>query len=237
MTMMSLRHPRACREEHIRFVDLVVIPEGPHPIPFRTRSLSLFGPMVLRLKARESRSPPGLQSGCGTFISCEGVEDTSQVRILQSRRSYSGFDAGWSSPVARQAHNLKVAGSNPAPAPKSPPPGSPAGVFLCPMNRKLGPARLGRRGGLVERILRRRRISPKAEGEQVFQSQGREQLELAVGRQPGARREQRRGEPRQRLCRAGKGRVGPAEVALEPQVHTRLVSHLHQVAQSRRKVS
>lgn len=28
-------------------------------------------------------------------------------------------DAGWSSPVARQAHNLKVAGSNPAPATKS----------------------------------------------------------------------------------------------------------------------
>ena len=26
------------------------------------------------------------------------------------------YDAGWSSPVARQAHNLKVAGSNPAPA-------------------------------------------------------------------------------------------------------------------------
>ena len=32
----------------------------------------------------------------------------------QRRRSYLG--AGWSSPVARQAHNLKVAGSNPAPA-------------------------------------------------------------------------------------------------------------------------
>ena len=27
------------------------------------------------------------------------------------------FDAGWSSPVARQAHNLKVLGSNPSPAP------------------------------------------------------------------------------------------------------------------------
>ena len=27
-------------------------------------------------------------------------------------------DAGWSSPVARQAHNLKVVGSNPAPATK-----------------------------------------------------------------------------------------------------------------------
>ena len=29
---------------------------------------------------------------------------------------YPSDDAGWSSPVARQAHNLKVAGSNPAPA-------------------------------------------------------------------------------------------------------------------------
>ena len=28
------------------------------------------------------------------------------------------FDAGWSSLVARQAHNLKAAGSNPAPATK-----------------------------------------------------------------------------------------------------------------------
>ena len=28
----------------------------------------------------------------------------------------TGSDAGWSSPVARQAHNLKAAGSNPAPA-------------------------------------------------------------------------------------------------------------------------
>ena len=27
-----------------------------------------------------------------------------------------GLDAGWSSPVARQAHNLKVVGSNPTPA-------------------------------------------------------------------------------------------------------------------------
>jgi hypothetical protein len=26
------------------------------------------------------------------------------------------FNAGWSSPVARQAHNLKVTGSNPVPA-------------------------------------------------------------------------------------------------------------------------
>ena len=30
------------------------------------------------------------------------------------------FDAGWSSPVARQAHKLKVVGSNPTPAPNKP---------------------------------------------------------------------------------------------------------------------
>ena len=33
-----------------------------HPIPFRTRSLKSPAPMVLRLKAWESRSPPGLPS-------------------------------------------------------------------------------------------------------------------------------------------------------------------------------
>jgi hypothetical protein len=33
-------------------------------------------------------------------------------------RHLSSVDAGWSSPVARQAHNLKAAGSNPAPATK-----------------------------------------------------------------------------------------------------------------------
>src|SRR5262249_48318464 len=32
------------------------------------------------------------------------------------RSRASHFDAGWSSPVARQAHNLKVVGSNPTPA-------------------------------------------------------------------------------------------------------------------------
>jgi uncharacterized protein len=32
------------------------------------------------------------------------------------RKTIKSLDAGWSSPVARQAHNLKAAGSNPAPA-------------------------------------------------------------------------------------------------------------------------
>ena len=44
--------------------------------------------------------------------------------------------AGWSSPVARQAHNLKVVGSNPTPATKTKPdtqrrtPRTSAGLFL-----------------------------------------------------------------------------------------------------------
>ena len=36
---------------------------------------------------------------------------------MEKKRIYAlSFIAGWSSPVARQAHNLKVVGSNPAPA-------------------------------------------------------------------------------------------------------------------------
>jgi hypothetical protein len=45
-----------------RFADLAAMPGGPHPIPSRTRSLSPPGPMVLCLKAWESRSLPGLPS-------------------------------------------------------------------------------------------------------------------------------------------------------------------------------
>jgi hypothetical protein len=43
--------------------------------------------------------------------------------------SNTKVDAGWSSPVARQAHNLKVAGSNPAPATKTKQPGSMPGFL------------------------------------------------------------------------------------------------------------
>ncbi len=61
--------------------------------------------MVLRLKARESRSLPGLTSA---QIHATYYDD----KLARTN------GAGWSSPVARQAHNLKVAGSNPAPATK-----------------------------------------------------------------------------------------------------------------------
>jgi hypothetical protein len=40
-------------------------------------------------------------------------------QVFQPIRLCTG--AGWSSPVARQAHNLKAAGSNPAPATTTPP--------------------------------------------------------------------------------------------------------------------
>ena len=50
--------------------------------------------MVLHLKVWESKSLPG----------------------LLALQLFSKHDAGWSSPVARQAHNLKVVGSNPTPA-------------------------------------------------------------------------------------------------------------------------
>src|SRR5436190_12603487 len=67
--------------------------------------------MVLRLKARKSRSSPG----------------------LAGPPQRDGSDAGWSSPVARQAHNLKVEGSNPSPATidaKSPAAARPPGFFV-----------------------------------------------------------------------------------------------------------
>jgi hypothetical protein len=35
---------------------------------------------------------------------------------VSSERFQDFIDAGWSSPVAREAHNLEVAGSNPVPA-------------------------------------------------------------------------------------------------------------------------
>ena len=79
------------------------------PIPSRTRPISVLTPMVLRLKTWESRSPPDLK---------RDISLVNDDKIPRSQNQPSGTDAGWSSPVARQAHNLKAAGSNPAPATK-----------------------------------------------------------------------------------------------------------------------
>ena len=72
--------------------------------------------MVLCLKARESRSLPGLPNARNLFWN--------DFKFLAH-----GFAAGWSSPVARQAHNLKVVGSNPAPATKQIKPPQKGGFF------------------------------------------------------------------------------------------------------------
>src|SRR5262245_32934663 len=62
---------------------------------------------------------------------------------LEMRGPYpraSHFDAGWSSPVARQAHNLKVVGSNPTPATN--------------MSARLSPGQTGAKSSLRERCPR-----------------------------------------------------------------------------------
>ena len=87
------------------FFGLVVIARAKHPIPSRTRQLSAVAPMVLRLKTWESRSPPNLTRNT-MYLSY----------TISMHPRVTG--AGWSSPVARQAHNLKVTGSNPVPATK-----------------------------------------------------------------------------------------------------------------------
>ena len=95
------------------FFGLVVIARAKHPIPSRTRPLSAVAPMVLRLKTWESRSPPNLKRNT-PYLSTR-----SNTKYRPPKPSAGKTGAGWSSPVARQAHNLKVTGSNPVPATKS----------------------------------------------------------------------------------------------------------------------
>ena len=90
----------------VSLLGLVVIARAKHPIPSRTRPLSAVAPMVLRLKTWESRSPPNLKRNTRSL-------NTIQQNPDPIPREHG---AGWSSPVARQAHNLKVTGSNPVPA-------------------------------------------------------------------------------------------------------------------------
>ncbi len=75
--------------------------------------------MVLLLKQWKSRSSPGFAAGASknpfTMLKMP-LPSLSERRLFVWRTNASDVGAGWSSPVARQAHNLKVAGSNPAPA-------------------------------------------------------------------------------------------------------------------------
>src|SRR5436190_7524836 len=67
--------------------------------------------MVILPKQWKSRSSPGFAGGVK-----QDPFTMLQSRCRHAERRLFRLGAGWSSPVARQAHNLKVAGSNPAPA-------------------------------------------------------------------------------------------------------------------------
>ena len=106
--------------------------------------------MILHPKMRESRSPPGLPSHAGSPAPgrCPRAGPPagrahapvalggSRAVDFRAVRSDRPTLAGWSSPVARQAHNLKVTGSNPVPAtnnPENPRMAPPSGVFAGPV--------------------------------------------------------------------------------------------------------
>ena len=81
--------------------------------------------MVLSLKRWKSRSSPGIAAGGyeaqssakRTHPQYQPATDTNTPAHQRGRSRLNAHSvAGWSSPVARQAHNLKVTGSNPVPA-------------------------------------------------------------------------------------------------------------------------
>jgi hypothetical protein len=71
-------------------------------------------------------APKGVRPGCLLRKPPDGIIGALArwplpFRIRLFREGVHRFIAGWSSPVARQAHNLKVTGSNPVPATKNNP--------------------------------------------------------------------------------------------------------------------
>ncbi len=63
---------------------------------------------------------PAVCGGATCFLMCHSPKILYKNLLLASKsfvlHNAFGNDAGWSSLVAREAHNLEVAGSNPAPA-------------------------------------------------------------------------------------------------------------------------
>ena len=91
--------------------------------------------MVLVPKHWKSRSSPGITAdGRGIthsqFQKPLPVQTARRLFRLWRTPGYDHGAAGWSSPVARQAHNLKVVGSNPTPAT--------TGVISQPQSLRLG---------------------------------------------------------------------------------------------------
>ena len=82
-----------------------VLTDGPFGVPRSCRERRVAGRRKVVTRGGAVRRQVCLQT---VFQAASGL----------LRHSDRHGDAGWSSPVARQAHNLKVAGSNPAPATK-----------------------------------------------------------------------------------------------------------------------
>src|SRR3546814_3037708 len=74
--------------------------------------------MVLSLKRWKSRTPPGFAASAQEQnpFTCLLASAASRPALADPGPHRPLGDAGWSSPVARQAHNLKVTGSNPVTA-------------------------------------------------------------------------------------------------------------------------
>ena len=107
------------------------------PLPLRTLKNAALWPrtnrqhLCTKFKTRGLRSVKCLNSAPKTtpprpknrLPTGERIPPNSPPNPLQlpgPLSSYAAVVAGWSSPVARQAHNLKVVGSNPTPATKNP---------------------------------------------------------------------------------------------------------------------
>jgi hypothetical protein len=93
-------------------IRLVTMAKRSHPFPCRTRKLSSSAPMVV------GGSPP-VRVGrrqAKYFLHNHFICEAAYSSIESITLSNIYIVAGWSSSVARRAHNPKVAGSNPVPA-------------------------------------------------------------------------------------------------------------------------
>ena len=65
---------------------------------------------------QDARNPAGIPASFSGILNCSEIADLMRVRLQKSGKSRNIFSAGWSSLVARRAHNPEVVGSNPTPA-------------------------------------------------------------------------------------------------------------------------
>ena len=116
----AVRVFQPCAQPHVRLLftqrfgaRFTARPDGGHTVPSSTDFVHRMTNWMTNAPERDERARKG-----GWVERPAGSRDP-------WGRTIPG--AGWSSPVARQAHNLKVAGSNPAPATKPSQPTSPDG--------------------------------------------------------------------------------------------------------------